>query len=86
MWTGSWKTIDELEECLTLDQLLKIVEAGRKKENRLFKIILASAGADVDWDDDPDNENDIADDIARGGIIDSDGQFLDFGIGYELEE
>lgn len=85
MWTGSWKSIDELEENLTLDQLLKIVEAGRMKENRLYKIIMASAGADVDWDDESDKRNDIVDDIARGGVIDEDGQHLDFGIGYETE-
>ncbi len=85
MWSGAWKSIDELEENLTIDQLLSIVKQGRAKEDRLFKIILASAGADVDFDDEKkDDPNDIVD--LDGGLAAREGFGIGFGLDYVIEE
>lgn len=84
MWSGAWKTYEEVEECLTIDQLLDMVKQGRAKEDRLFKIIMASAGAEVDWDDDKDDVNDIAD--LDGGLAAKEGFGIGFGLEYVIEE
>ena len=82
MLSGNWKSFEELEDHLTLDQLMKMIEKGREKEDRLHKIILASVGINLG---DEEEANDIIDDIEKGGVIDDDGRYLDFGIGYEVE-
>jgi hypothetical protein len=83
MLTGAWKSINELEECLTLDELLAIIGAGREKEERLYRMMVVVAGGE--WDS-SDEENDIADDIRNGGVLDEKGLDLDLGIGYEIHE
>jgi hypothetical protein len=82
MLTGAWKSINELEECLTLDELLAIIGAGREKEERLYRMMVVVAGGE--WDS-PEDDNDIVTDIQNGGTLDEKGMDLDFGIGYEIE-
>lgn len=81
MLTGAWKNYEELEENLTLDDLIRIIDAGRERESRLHKIILASAGINTEGD-----END--DDITDSTIVGEAGDFfgIGHGLGYEVEE
>jgi hypothetical protein len=82
MLTGAWKNFEELEDNLTVDELLGIVDAGREKENRLHKIIMASVGINIDGDQ--ESEDDITDSTIVGEAGDLFG--IGHGLGYEVEE
>jgi hypothetical protein len=84
MWSGAWKSFDEVEENLTVDQLMLIIKHSRKRDSMLHKIIMASAGAEVDFDDDDSSEaNDITD--LKGGLAASEGFGIGFGLEYSVE-
>lgn len=48
---GKWKNIEELEECLTLEELELIIKASREKEERFMKFYAAFKGVDLDESD-----------------------------------
>lgn len=50
--TGAWKSIYELEENLTLDEMFLIYRAGANEVNTQMKIAAATQGAEVNFDDD----------------------------------
>ena len=51
---GIWKNFEEMEESLSLSELLRLYEIVRKKEQRKYKMHLRAAGADVTvFDDGP---------------------------------
>ena len=60
MCLGAWKSISELEEEISLQELNVILGAKRDAENRLVKVIMASVGVSVD---DLDSEAVTGDDI-----------------------
>ena len=45
---GPWKNIEELEECITLEELQILIKAIRDKEHRTFKFMGALKGVDID--------------------------------------
>lgn len=81
MLSGAWKNFEELEDNLTLDELISIVDSGRERENRLHKIIMASVGVSMDADE--DSEDDITDSTIVGEAGDLFG--IGHGLGYEIE-
>lgn len=44
---GSWKNFLELEDSLSLDELLELYEAAMERQERLLRITAAAMGADV---------------------------------------
>lgn len=45
---GNWKSIVEMEECLTLDELQLLVEAQRKAEYNKMRFAAGLKGIDLD--------------------------------------
>lgn len=84
MLTGNWTTFEELEECLTLDQMMSLIEAARKKEERLYKIIMASVGVNLGEDEEGDEDLDIT--RLTGKAAELEGFGIGFGIEYSIEE
>lgn len=61
---GNWKSMVEMEECLTLQELNILVEGARKREERHNKFMAAIQG--IDLDDEPENDGlPTFDDIKR---------------------
>lgn len=77
--TGAWKSIEELERNLTLDELFLIYRASSNEVSMQMKIAAAAQGADVDFNDDwydPEPEK-----VLDASALTS----LPFGIGYSVE-
>ena len=45
---GAWKSFDELEECLTLDELIEAFNGIIERENRRMEFEAKLAGASID--------------------------------------
>jgi len=45
---GAWKNFIDLEESLSLDELLELYEATIERQNRQMKMIAAAWGAEID--------------------------------------
>jgi hypothetical protein len=84
MLSGNWTTFEELEECLTVDQMMSLIEAARKKEDRLYKIIMASVGVNIGEDEESDEDLDITRLTGRAAEIEGFG--IGMGIEYSIEE
>lgn len=50
--TGSWRSIDELEEWITLEELFELYGRTLKRQTRMMKSVAAAFGADVSFDED----------------------------------
>lgn len=50
--TGAWKSIVELEEHLTLDEMFLLYRACMNENSNQMKMLAAAQGADVDFNDD----------------------------------
>ena len=50
---GSWKNFFELEDSISLDELIEIYEATMERQNRLAKTVAMAMGADIDDDPPP---------------------------------
>lgn len=48
----AWKSIEELEECLTLEEMFVLYRASKNEFAMMLKSQAMAAGAEVDWDDD----------------------------------
>lgn len=78
---GAWKSLLELEECLTLEELFLLYRAVTNEFTKQVKISAMAAGAegvdfDEDWyDPEPPPEPDVID---AHNV-----RFLPIGIGYE---
>lgn len=48
---GSWKNFHDLEDNLSLDELIVLYEATLDRQARLSKVVAASFGADIPEDD-----------------------------------
>jgi hypothetical protein len=81
---GRWKNYDEMEEDLTVEELLAAYNAIFKKENRFTKVIAAMWGADIG--DDEDEGSVQARDITSltGYTANKVGFGIENGIGYEI--
>lgn len=54
MLLGMFKSFEELEDSITLDELNLLLKAGAKKEERLHRVLAAVNG--IKWDSDETNE------------------------------
>lgn len=52
---GAWKSFLELEENLSLDELMQLYESAMKRQERLIKTIASALGAEFDDDDSKEN-------------------------------
>lgn len=62
---GSWKSLVEMEECLTLPELNLLVDGARKKEERHNKFLAAVQGIDLGDEDDTPEGLPTFDDIKK---------------------
>ena len=58
MSTGPWKNFEELEESLTLEELLSLYESVTDKEDRMVRNMAAIFGVDVSDDSGTPQEED----------------------------
>ncbi len=47
---GSWKNFWDLEDCLSLDELLELYDIANERQIRIAKVMAAAMGADVSDD------------------------------------
>jgi hypothetical protein len=85
MLTGNWKSFEELEECLTIEELYAVLEGARKKEHRELRALgIIIQDIDIDAESkkkeiyDPAKEREF---LASAGI----GYESDAGLESELE-
>jgi len=94
MMIGAWKSISELEEELSLVEAEALIGAKRDDEHRLFRIIMASVGVDINEgvEDDSVTGDDIKNRVMAGTGIKRDivalqgslGEKEGFSIGLDL--
>jgi len=77
---GQWKNFDELESTLTVEELLKILDASREREHENRKFLAALKGIDLDKDNKPE---DLAD--FKGVEAYQKGFGIGLGIGHRVE-
>jgi len=78
--SGAWKSLLELEESLTLDELFLLYRAANNDVSMQLKVAAAAQGAEVDWDDDwYDPEPPKPPEVLEGGDL----RFIPIGLGYE---
>lgn len=77
---SSWKSIEELEECLTLEEMFLLYNASRHQFSMTLKSQAAAMGAEVDWDEDWYDPAPPPKPVALHG---GDVKFLPIGLGYE---
>jgi len=85
---GRWKNYDELEECLTFEELTAIINALRDKEARENRFMAAIQGIDLDEDSTSSSQKNLGDikDV-QGHTAAQEGFGVGFGLGYmELDE
>jgi len=78
---GRWKNYDELEDCLTIEELLATIKSLREKDERDKKFNAAIQGIDLD------EQDSTAPDITTlsGGRAQKAGFGIGMGLGYEVE-
>lgn len=88
MLLGIWKSIDELEENITLQELEKILDASREKKHQENKFMAALKGINIDEDV---NAKDKFDEVSRraearlSGKSTEELEFASFGIDFDTE-
>jgi hypothetical protein len=93
---GVWKNFDELEESLTLKELMASVDALRESQKHLVRAIFGAQGVDIDADSGGPRtiedvrlealglrNNDIA--TQTGALAEQEGFGIGLGLGYEVE-
>lgn len=78
---GRWKNYDELEDSLTIEELLATISAIRDKENNERKFNAAIQGIDLDEETAP--PADIT--TLSGGAAARSGFGIGMGLGYEVQ-
>ena len=80
---GRWKNYDELEECLTFEELTAIINALREKEARENRFMAAIQGIDLDEDSPSSSQKDLGDikDV-QGYAAVQEGFGVGMGLGY----
>jgi hypothetical protein len=77
---SSWKSIEELEECLTLEEMFTLYRASKNEFSMMMKSHAMAAGAEVDWDED---WYDPPEPPKKQALHGSDIKFLPIGLGFE---
>lgn len=84
---GNWKNIEELEECLTLEELELVVSTAREREDRLMKFYAAFKGVDLDKQQEKSNRFEEIERRAQArltGKTVEDLEFEELGIEFEV--
>lgn len=81
---GRWKNYDELEECLTFEELTAIINALRDKEARENRFMAAIQGIDLDENDTTaPGQKDLGDiKNVNGYVAAQEGFGIGMGLGY----
>ena len=85
---GRWKNYDELEECLTFEELTAIINALREKETRENRFMAALQGVDLDEESTSSSHRELGDikDV-QGYTAVQEGFGVGMGLGYvEINE
>jgi len=77
---GRWKNYEELENSLSLEELMATVEAIRSKDNNDKKFVAAINGVDLE-ENDQEISNDITD-LNSARVASSEGFGLNEGLGF----
>lgn len=86
---GAWKSIEELEDILILEELIYLYEQAVKKERRLMRVVAAAMGADIGDEDEEYSSTGRTFDSETGGYVPStiansqDASMIPISIGYE---
>ena len=87
---GAWKSIEELEDILTLEELSVLYKEAVDKERRFVKVVAAALGAEFPDDDESDSPSGSRTyGSETGGYVPSvitnnnDASMLPISIGYE---
>lgn len=86
MLLGIWKSVEELEENITLEELEKILDASREKQHQANKFAAALKGINLDEDN---NAKDRFDEVSRraearlSGKSTEELEFASFGIDFD---
>jgi hypothetical protein len=86
---GSWKNIEELEECLNLAELEAVIRAKRDEEHRHHKFLAALKGINLDEDNSVKErfaEVERRAEARRTGKTVEQLEFEEFGLDIEVEE
>lgn len=94
---GAWKNFIDLEESLSLDELIELYDMSVERQNRLAKVVASALGADVSdmpskYDEKSSQPNIVhegAYDPKKGGRIPDavEGEFIEslpIGLGYSI--
>lgn len=81
---GRWKNFDEMEEDLTVEELLEAYNAIFKKEHRFTRVMAAVMGADVGDDEEESGSQHRDITSLTGYSANKVGFGIDNGIGYEM--
>ena len=77
---GQWRNFEEMENNLTIEELLKILDAAREKETNQRKFMAQLQGINLDDDNEPE---DVA---GLSGVHASQAGFgIGLGLGYTIE-
>jgi len=83
---GSWKSIKEMEEVLTLDEVYLLVDAMYRKEERHNKFLAAIQGIDLNENEENSDFEDIKTKAAAKLAGISEEQHVFETLGIEMEE
>lgn len=90
---GHWRNVEELEESLTLEELVWTVEAARKRDERQNKFLAALKGINLDDDGEETlTAEEKVEEMKRKaagrakGMSDDEIEFEDLGLDIEVEE
>jgi hypothetical protein len=79
---GHWKNFDELERNLTIEELLKLLDASREKDASQRKFMAQLQG--INLEDSKDEVEDVAD--LKGVHASQAGFGIGLGLGYTMED
>jgi len=78
---GRWKNYEELEESLSLEELMATIEAIRSKDNNDKKFAAAINGVDLDEQNEEEVINDVTD-LNSARVAQSEGFGINEGLGF----
>ena len=80
---GAWKNFDDLEDSLTLEELLELYDSASERQIRIAKVIAGSMGAEFDEPESSSSQNGLSKPDSSVVYDQYDLQQLPFGVGYE---
>ena len=80
MQCSAWKSIEELEDSLTLEEMFLLYNASKHQFSMTLKSQAAAWGAEIDWDEDWYDPAPPPKPVSLSG---GDVKFLPIGLGYE---